>query len=256
MIHDAAAYVGDWPFRDIGGTVRELAKMMTTNGVTHALVSPLQGFFYSDPAPANERLLRELRGRDNLFAAPILNPYLANCPDLIADLAANPQVRAIRLAPGFHGYECSFARPLVEVAAAHRLPVIVQTKFQDRRHHPSVANLPEVPLADALDLAASVPKTRFVLAAAHFVELTREAERIKGLRNVWLDMSHLDGLECIRRAAKAVGARRLLLSTCWPFFYAKAALLKVAEAQLPARENAAVLGGNAGRVFLARDRHP
>ena len=249
MIHDAAAYVGDWPFRDIGGTVGGLTGIMAANGMTHALVSSLQGFFYSDPTPANEKLLRDLRGRENLFAAPILNPYLVNFPEQIARLAANPQVRAIRLAPGFHGYECAFARPLIEVAAAHRLPVIVQTKFQDRRHHPSVAHMPEVPLADALDLVASLPKARFVLSAAHFVETMREAERIRSLRNVWLDMSHLDGLECIKRAVKAVGARRLLLSTCWPFFYAKAALLKVAEAQLPARENEAVLGGNAGRVF-------
>ena len=249
MIHDAAAYVGDWPFRDIGGTVGGLTGIMAANGMTHALVSSLQGFFYSDPTPANEKLLRDLRGRENLFAAPILNPYLVNFPEQIARLAANPQVRAIRLAPGFHGYECAFARPLIEVAAAHRLPVIVQTKFQDRRHHPSVAHMPEVPLADALDLVASLPKARFVLSAAHFVETMREAERIRSLRNVWLDISHLDGLECIRRATKAVGASRLLLSTCWPFFYAKAALLKVAEAQLPARENAAVLGGNAGRVF-------
>jgi predicted TIM-barrel fold metal-dependent hydrolase len=249
MIFDAAAYVGDWPFRDIGGTVRDLVRMMAANGLTHALVSPLQGFFYSDPAPANERLLRELRGRENLFAAPVLNPYLVNSVDQIARFAEDSRVRAIRLAPGFHGYELAFARPLVEAAAARRLPVIVQTKFQDRRHHPSVANMPEVPLAEVLDLAAAVPKARVVAAAAHFVELTREAERIRELPNVWLDLSHLDGLECIKRAAEAVGAKRLLLSTCWPFFYAEAARLKVAEAELAASEEGLVLGGNAGRVF-------
>lgn len=249
MICDAAAYLGDWPFRNLGGTVRDLTRMMAANGITHALVSPLQGFFYRDPAPANARLLRDLRGRDNLFAAPILSPYLANSREQVARLSAHPQVRAIRLAPGFHGYEPALARPLVEAAAAHRLPVIVQTKFQDRRHHPSVSHMPEVPLGQVLDLAASLPRARLVVAAAHFVELAREAERIRALPNLWLDLSHLDGLECIARSAQAVGARKLLFATCWPFFYPASARLKVAEARLPARTEAGVLGVHAGRVF-------
>ena len=107
--------------------------------------------------------------------------------------------------------------------------MIVQTKFQDRRHHPSVSNMPEVPLDQVLDLAASLPKARLVVAAAHFVELTREAERIKALPNLWLDLSHLDGLECLARSVQAVGARKLLFATCWPFFYAASAWLKVAD---------------------------
>src|SRR5574340_192373 len=106
---DAAAYLGEWPFCELRGTVAALRRSMARTQVTHALLSPLQGFFYTDPAPANARLLRALAGHENLYGAPILNPKMADWERQLAEVAGRPQVRAVRLAPGFHGYACAAA---------------------------------------------------------------------------------------------------------------------------------------------------
>jgi len=76
-----------------------------------------------------------------------------------------------------------------------------------------------------------------------------DAEHIRQLKNLWLDVSHLDGLECVKQARDAVGARRLVFSTCWPFFYARSAVLKVDEAELSARDKAGIMMGNAEAAF-------
>jgi predicted TIM-barrel fold metal-dependent hydrolase len=66
---------------------------------------------------------------------------------------------------------------------------------------------------------------------------------------LWVDTSHLDGLDCVRQAVGAAGPRRLLFATCWPFFYAESAALKFGEAQLSTRDARAVMEGNARAAF-------
>ena len=246
---DAAAYVGPWPFRAIEGTVSELVSMMRSNRVRQAVVSPLDGFFYTDPGPANERLRRRVGGRRNLWAAPVLNLRMADWEDQLEALAERRRVRAVRLAPGFHGYTVAEAGKAVEAAAAHRLTSVVQIRMEDERHHRPLARPLTASLGDVVALAAGAPGARVVAAAARLAEVLEQAEHIPQLKNLWVDTSHLDGLGCMKEACNAVGARRLLFSTNWPFFYARSALLKMEEAEVRARDVEAVMGGNARAAF-------
>jgi hypothetical protein len=246
---DAAAYLGAWPFRNIDGTVRGLLAMMRELALDQALVSPLPAFFHTDPAAANDHLLRRLRGRTGLWAAPIINPRMADAGSGIERLARRPQVRAIRLTPGFHGYSAAEAREVVQGAAAYGLAVVIQLRMQDERSHPPTSRVPPAPLEEVIALAAGSPGTRLIAAAARLDEVTRHAESIRALPNLWLDISHLDGLECLKRASEVVGAGKLLFATCWPFFYARSASLKMQEADLPRREAEMVAGLNAADVF-------
>lgn len=246
---DAAAYLGAWPFRgNLEGTTAGLLATMKEIGVEHALVSPLPALFHLDPTPANDKLLRQVGGRRNLWAVPVVNPRGADATAQVARLAQLGKVRGVRLAPSLQGYPPAQARPVVEAAAGHGLAVVVQLRMQDERSHPVAF---QVPLAEAAALAASVPKARVVVAAARMGEIeNREmAARLRQLRNLWVDISHLDGLGCIARARAAVGARKLLFATSWPFFYARSALLKTEEANLPRPHLAAVMGGNAAKAF-------
>jgi predicted TIM-barrel fold metal-dependent hydrolase len=250
MIVDAAAYLGAWPFRPVKGTVSGLARMMEANGVGQALVSPFEGLFYTDPAAANARLLKSVGGRKNVWAAPIINLKMADWREQMEALSGERQVRAVRLAPGFHGYEVSEAREAVEEAGARGLTTVVQIRMQDERHQRRpVAQIPEVPLDDVLALAAAAPRARVIASAARLGEMLSQAEHARQLGNLWLDTSHLDGLGCVKQALEAVGGRRLVFSTCWPFFYARSAVLKMEEAEVPRRAAEAVMGGNAARAL-------
>jgi predicted TIM-barrel fold metal-dependent hydrolase len=249
---DAAAYLGAWPFRaNVEGTPARLLAMMKDTGVEQALVSPLPALFHLDPTPANEALLRQVRGRRGLWAVPVINPRLADAAAQVASLAGSEQVRGVRLAPKLQGYPPEQARAVVEMAAAHGLTAVIQLRMQDERSHPVAFQVPPVPLAEAAALAARVPEARLVVAAARTGEIeNREmAARLRDLPNLWVDISHLDGLGCIRRAGAAVGAHRLLFATSWPFFYARSALLKTNDAELPPQDLAAIMGGNAVRAF-------
>ena len=249
MSVDAAAYVGQWPFRPIEGTIADLTSTMRSNRVKQAIVSPLAGLFHADPGPANARLLRRLAGRRRLWAAPVISLRMADWSDQMETLAGKRQVRAVRLAPSFHGYTVAEAGEAAELAGELGLAVVVQLRMEDERHLPPFMTLPQVPLDDVVALAAAAPRARVVASAARLGEVANDAEHIRQLRNLWLDVSHFDGLECIRQARDAVGARRLLFSSCWPFFYARSAVMKVEEAEVAARDREAMMEGNARAAF-------
>ena len=249
MTIDVATYLGDWPLRPITGTRSRLRAMLSEAELETALVSPFAGFFYTDPAPANDALLRQIEGQPDLYAAPIINAQLADAARQVARMAAHPRARAVRVAPGFHGYPVAQAELVVAAAAAHRLATIVQLRMQDERSHSVTSRVPPAPLAEVIALAAAQPRARLVAAAARLSEIAAQAEALRAHANLWLDISHLDGLACVRRACEAVGAGKLLFASSWPFFYAPSARLKVAEADLPARDLARLLGGNAAKVL-------
>jgi len=247
---DTAASLGPWPFRNVAGTVRGLAAMMRELGLDGAVVSSLPALFHLDPAEANEQLLAALKGRRHLWAAPVVNLRLADAAAYIEELAQHPQVRAVRLAPGFHSYPVSRVSEVCEALAEHDLTAIIQLRVQDERSHPATTFIPPVPIAEAVAVAESAPQTRLVIAAARSWELgTDLAARIRPLPNLWLDISHLDGLSCLTRAREAVGADKPLLATSWPFFYARGALLKTQEEGLSPEDVLAIAGGNAERAL-------
>jgi len=245
---DAAAYLGAWPFRAVEGGLRGLEAMLEEEGLTGALVSPLAGLFHTDPALANDRLLRSLRGRRSLWAVPASNARLADCHLEIERLSHRRQVRGVRLAPAFHGYPAAEAADALRTAARCGLAAVIQLRVQDARGQPPGLHVSDLPLGDALALAEAVPEARVVIAGAKLAELG-ELSRLQARPDLWLDISHLDGLDCLARACDAIGDERLLFATCWPFFYARAARLKVEEAELSPQARARLLGGNAVRAF-------
>lgn len=252
MIVDAAVYLGSWPFRALEGTVGGLSRLTRTNRINHALVSQFEGLFHTDPASANARLLKSIEGKRALWAAPVLNLRMPDWEHHLTALAEHPQVRALRLAPGFHGYPVADARPAILRAAELERATIVQVRFQDERHHPPVSHMQPAPMDDVVALAAACPRARVVASGARLRDILDQAQHIQQLRNLWMDTSHLDGLACVKDACAAVGAKRLLFSTCWPFFYARSAFLKVEEAEIPEREREAIMGRNAEPIFSPR----
>jgi predicted TIM-barrel fold metal-dependent hydrolase len=224
--------------------------MMRAEHIRQALLSPFEGIFHQDPVAANERLLRRISGKAGLYAGPVVNPLISDWRDQLAHLCGQRQVRAVRLAPGFHGYAVDAARDVVAEAARRGLATIVQTRIEDERHHRAPPQrVQEAPLGDIVALAAALPRARVIAAGAYLAEVLRQPDHVRQLRNLWLDVSHIDGLSCLREARDAVGARRLLFATSWPFFYARSATLKVDEAKLPQRDVESICARNAKAAF-------
>ncbi len=238
---DMCAFLGRWPFRPIRGTAAGLARVMKENHIARAVVSPFEGLFYADPEPANEELLRAIQGRRQLWAAPVVNLRVPDWREQMRRLARCCQVRAFRLAPTFHGYEIALCAEAAREAAGLGRALIVQVRLEDERHHPPILDLPPASVEEIVEATAGVPGARIVVSAAHLPEVLETAAQAKRRRNLWFDLSHFDGLDCVRDACRAVGAGRLAFSTAWPFFYARAAVLKVEEAGLSAREDEALL---------------
>jgi len=249
---DVSAFLGRWPFRPIEGTVANLARMMRANDIAHALLSAFEGLFYADPEPANEELLSKIAGRKGMWAAPIINLRVADWGEQMAHLARNRQVRAYRLASTFHGYEVGLCAEAAREAARLRRALMVQVRLEDERHLSPILSLPPASVKAIVEIAAAVPRAKLVISAARLPELLGAAEKVKRLRNLWFDMSHFDGLECMRQACDAVGAKRLLFSTSWPFFYARSAVLKVEEAEVTAPARRDISASSARRIFALR----
>jgi predicted TIM-barrel fold metal-dependent hydrolase len=254
MGFDAAAYLGAWPFRSVEGTIRALAAMMQELRLDGALVSPLPALFHTDPSDANDRLLRSLKGRTNLWAAPVVSLRLADAKAQIEELGRRPQVRAVRFAPGFHCYPVSRVGEALDALVERDLVAVIQLRMQDERSHPATTFIPPAPVEEAIAIAESAPTARVVIAAARLgeIEPAGRAARIRSLPNLWVDISHLDGMNCLSRAREAVGAARLLFATSWPFFYARSALLKTEEEGLSSTEAEMIAGANAAEVFGLR----
>lgn len=174
---DAAAYLGPWPFRNIEGTVRGLAATMKELALDHTLVSPMPALFYTDTEPANDELLRRLKGRANLWAVPVVNLRMADAKRYIEQLARHPQVRAVRFAPGFHGYPVSQIKTAFDTLTDHNLAAVIQLRMQDERSHPPTTFVPPVPIEEVISLAESAPAARIAAAAARQGEGRKQLTR-------------------------------------------------------------------------------
>ena len=164
---DANTWVGRWPFAFIEEhTPRSLAEHLHAHGIGRALVSPLDAVFAPEPAPANYQLLRTTEGRRNLVPVPVINPALANWREELAESAADPRVRAVRLLPAYHHYRLG-TRAVDELAGElirRKLRLIVQVRLIDERHEYHSLSIKPVSAADLGALGRRHPRLR-VLAS-------------------------------------------------------------------------------------------
>jgi predicted TIM-barrel fold metal-dependent hydrolase len=119
--------------------------------------------------------------------------------------------------------------------------------------------LVKVPPVDPAEVLKALPEkmtSPVILGGLMLGDLARLAADIVKRPNVYVEISWLETMDCMAAALKALDASRLLFATHLPFFYAECALAKIKEARLPRAVEAAILAGNAHRVFLARPSQP
>jgi hypothetical protein len=245
MIVDVNTAVGRWPFCEAQSvTPPRLSSLLARAGVDLALTSSLEAIFHEDPDEDNRRLFRQLRGHKRLLPVPVINPRLADWRASVARWARKGT--AVKILPSYHAY--SLAGTDVDGLAAElarrRLPLLVQIRMEDERVQAPALRVPPVPVADVVALAGRFPHLSIVALGTYsreVVDLLRQSPR------VWADVSFLDGMDAVGvlvRKHRAF-AKRLLLGSHSPLFYAQSAVLKVQTAEVTSVVRRGILGGNA-----------
>ncbi len=253
---DVNAYTGNWPFRPLpGSTPQGLLALLNAEGIGQALVSSIAGIFHDEPQLANERLCQALRDFPNLTPVAVLNPRLSNWRRNLDVCCEKYHIPALKLHPNYHRYDLNQddAGALLKAAGEMDLSVIIQLRVQDMRAQSPLGSVPDVDVADAINAARTHPEARFVIGAIRWGEATSKAEEIVELPNLWIDISHIEYTDGLRRVIELYGTRQLLFGTHAPFFVVRSAILKLREAELSEEERRAITSGNACEVFGTKD---
>jgi uncharacterized protein len=248
---------------DLDFTVRGLLHEMDAAGIDRGILIQV-----NDAPTVKEglvearRLVSESEGRLHLVSTvdPTQGPEAV--ADQIARWEETPEIVGIKLFPGYHPFYPHDRRldPVYEYARRRRLPVLIHT-------------------GDTMDPQGLVKYTRPVevdevavrfrdvsLVLCHFGNpwIEEAAEVVYKNRNVYADTSGLlahpsyplfDRMVdlCRQRLIEAIltvgSAERVLYGSDWPLIDLKVALQLVTSLDLPDRDRAAILGGNARRLF-------
>ena len=246
---DCNANLGPFPFRRIADSgVEGLLREMDDNGIERAWVGSLETILHLDTAPANDALASAVSGcPDRLLAQPTINLWCDGWEREYERCTGELGARMVRIYPNYHGYRLDDERVLTLAASASESKVLVTIclRVYDERSHPACCPVPAVDLAPLGALVGAAPATRFVLMNAYAGELYGQQELVRSAANLRAETSHLDGVDVIGAAARAVGASRLLTGTYAPVFYTAAAPMKLTETDLTAEELGAIASGNA-----------
>lgn len=229
---DVSCFVGPGPLVPHRFSAPEAVEArLRRAGVTRAAVSPMAGLF--DTGPRGPGPVSEF-----FRPVPIVDPHVR-----LAGLRGCP---ALRISPGSHEYRAMDAAELKRRCGALGLVLILQMRVADPRNLPAGLELPEVAVADAIDLARAAPETSMIVAGARAGELG--AILGESPESVLADVSLAEEPDVLRRAVAAHGAHRLLIGTHTPFLTPMAAARKLSAARLTPDEHAAVSTGNAERL--------
>jgi hypothetical protein len=249
MIIDVNAAVGRWPFCSAQSmTPSRLSTLLAKAGVDVALCSSLEACFHEDADEDNRRLSGQLRGHRRLRPVPVVNPSMANWPELVERWG--PKAPAVKILPSYHAYALADAR--VDALAAEltrrRRPLLVQVRMEDERVQAPAFRVPPVPVADIAALAGRFPRLTIVALGTYLPEATCLLRQSPGVR---IDISLLDRLDVVGELVRQhrLASRRLLLGTNSPLLHARAAVLKVQTARASRAARQAILGGNARRLL-------
>jgi hypothetical protein len=243
MIVDTNTWVGHWPFQRLApATPAALIRHLRAEGIERAWTAAADAVLYPDPQQGNEQWLPRVAKVQGLVPVAIINPTLPNWPESLQRCVQGWGARVVRLLPSYHRLDLGDAQVDALVrAAAGRLAVSIQFRMEDeRRHHPSM-KVPPPATEDLVALARRHPQTRFHIACAYL----GEAVKLAAAPNVVLEISSLEFLDTLRALTARIRAEQLCFGSYTPFFYTRAAVLKLQHTDLEPALVAAIGSGPA-----------
>lgn len=249
---DVNVNLSRWPFRRLAGDEpASLVAELRKRNVAQAWAGSFDGIFHKDLASANARLADDCHryGAGIILPFGSVNPALPDWQEDLRRCHEEHRMPGIRLHPNYHGYSLNDQAfsVLLQSATARRLIVQLAVCMEDERTQPPLMRVPPVDLSPLADLLPGAPGARLMIL--NFDPLRERSQNLLSLRDVYFDISMVEGVGAVARLAKKVSAQRVLFGSHYPFFYLDSAVLKVRESGFTDEESYAVLEGNARRLL-------
>ncbi len=251
MVVDVNAWIGHYPFRNVGVGPVELLRLMDELKIDIAWVSHLAAAYWRDPTAGNSRLYAMAERHGPLKPVPAIHPGLPNWRRELDDAAARG-VPAVRADPTFYGIAPSGTemRALAAGVGEVDLPLMLAVKFEDgRQRHPNDA-APELAPAAVRALVRMDPHARFIITGAdrdfieqvHYGSTTDEATRI-----LW-DISWIWGPpeDHLTHLVATIGPERFCFGTGLPLRIPETSVAKLDLAEFGPEVRGRIEAGNVG----------
>ncbi len=265
MFIDISTYIGHWPFRRLRyNTLDGLDKLANRYGITHMVVSNLNGLFYKNANDANLELSEELseyNGKTEFLPLAIVNPTY---PEWERDARnmIDSGFAGFELCPLYHGYslapEMLFdeffpihrAAKVLELANELDVPVRICSSFENSRgrsEHDVKENVSGEALYSLLSTNSDVHA--FITSFApqgggeHFRDL------IKKRKNTYFDTTQFELLarNAVDSLLNVIDEEQLCFGSLSPFNYIDTNLLRIGLTSLDSEKT----GQNPARAFKA-----
>ncbi|MCC6539816.1 MAG: amidohydrolase family protein [Bryobacterales bacterium] len=259
MIIDTNVTLSRWPFRRLAGDeTPDLVARLRKAGITQAWAGSFDALLHRDIAAVNERLAAECRrhGAGLLFAFGTVNPALPDWQEDLRRCIEVHKMRGLRLYPNYHGYALThpaFAE-LLQLAAARGILVQIAAATEDTRTQHPLVRVPVVDLTPLLALAQAAPSVRIQLLNWWPALRGDKLTPFRATASISFDIAMVEGVEGIPRLLQSLPAERLAFGSHAPFFVLDAALLKMREGGLPARQAQQIFAGTAQKLLASPGR--
>jgi len=249
---DVSAFVGAYPFRDLGsaGSANWLVEQMNRLHIDQAWVGYLPAVFHRDPAPGNQALeLITASSADRLLPVPTVNPEQPRWQDDL-NRALETGAPAVRVFPQYQGIDPAGdeMRVLLAASAVAAIPLILTVRLEDARQRHPLDVAPELPAAAVRALVRSDAQAKVLVTHAdaafieevHFGLTDREAAQV-----LW-DITWLWGPpeDRLGHLLRTIGRERFTLGTAMPLRIGDVALARLDLLDVSDETRRAVLGGN------------
>lgn len=220
---------GNWPFQNFSElTPEKLILNLKKHGINRGLISSLDTVFQSDLDFFNRELINQFKFCSEDFMPVItVNPEFANAFELMDKL----QPKIIKLIPNYHSYSLhkTSVDQLAEYCIKKHITVIIQRRIFDERAHQACCKVPGVPIEDIADFADRYHKLKILCLNVYH----HEAEKLIGKRkNIFIEISSIETLNTVNSLLKIVPANQILFGSNTPFFYTRAAVMKIEAADI------------------------
>ena len=216
---DCNCFAGNWPFHyNRCNTPQKLQQLHLQAGITGGLISSFEAIFYRDPWEADARLLDSLAGTPYVCAQTI-NPRHPGWEGMLRR-GKDAGVRAVRIYPGFHGYQLDDPA-LGELCAAIReakLSLVVTLRLEDARitHMIHPAPVTTEYLEEYLYRETGIPT---LLTNIEPYEIGVLLAQIRARGDVWADISGFrSGQFAIEKQEAGGAADCLVYGSCAPLY--------------------------------------
>lgn len=245
MLIDISTYVGHWPFRNLKyNTLQGLDELAQRNGISHMVVSNLNGLFYKDANTANLELLEMLdsyHGKTVFLPLAIVNPTYIQWEKDARDMIA-AGFAGFEMAPLYHVYSLGpetlpdmytsvhRAGKVMDLAEELDVPVRICASFENFRGRCSLDTFENLKAEDYYNLLSRNKNTHVFVTSFHPGTAGEKlGALLKERRNTYFDTTQYETFNTAqaKRVMDILLPEQLCFGSLSPFNYIESNLLKI-----------------------------